>query len=75
MPAFMLVTRTRVGQYVGDFPDRHACIVALGFPADGVVDRDPLNGEEPRLWLEEAPGDLPRDGNRHDLPLGCGESH
>lgn len=67
MPAFMLVSRTRVGQYVGDFPDRIAALAALGLTQDGVVDRDPRHGDEPRLWLEPAPDRLPRDGDRHDL--------
>ncbi len=67
MPGFMLVTRTCVGQFVGDFPDRDAAVAALGLPVDGVVDRDPCHGDEPRLWLETAPAGLPRDGDRHPL--------
>jgi hypothetical protein len=68
MPGFMLVTRTRMAQFVGDFADRAAAIAALGLPPDGVVDRDPEHGHEPRLWLEPADAALPRDGDRH--PLG-----
>ncbi len=67
MTGFCLVTRTRVAQFVGDFADRAACIAALGLPPDGVADRDPAHDHEPRLWLEEAPPQLSRDGDRHPL--------
>ena len=67
MPGYCLVTRTRVAQFVGDFASRDACIAALDLPKDGVVQRDPLHDAEPRLWLEEAPAALPRDGERHPL--------
>ncbi len=67
MPGFMLVSRTRVGHFVGDFPDRDAAVAALSLPRDGVVDRDPCHGDEPRLWLEPATDALPRDGDRHLL--------
>jgi hypothetical protein len=55
MPGYCLITRTRVAQFIGDFANRDACIAQLGLPADGVVDRDPLHDNEPRLWLEPAP--------------------
>jgi hypothetical protein len=67
MPGYCLITRTRVAQFVGDFASRDACIAALDLPKDGVLERDPLHDNEPRLWLEEAPDALPRDGERHPL--------
>jgi hypothetical protein len=67
MTGYCLITRTGVARFVGDFPDRDACIRALGLPADGVAERDPDHDDAPRLWLTEAPDALPRDGDRHPL--------